>query len=156
MRETKVMTCPKGHTEERRWSERRGRWSRCPVCEAARGKAYRKANPDKRRATQKAYYEANKEFLKPPAANSETQLARLAQKKAYRDANREKVRARNKAYREANREKVRARKKAYCEANREKVSARKKAYYEANRERINAARREKQRLEKERRDNGEN
>ena len=57
-----------------------------------------------------------------------------AQKKAYREANREKVAEYQKAYREANREKVAERQKAYYEANREKVAAQKKAYYEANRE----------------------
>jgi hypothetical protein len=39
-----------------------------------------------------------------------------------------------KAWREANREKVEAYKKAWCEANREKLEAYKKAWYKANRE----------------------
>ena len=65
-----------------------------------------------------------------------------AQKKAYREANREKVAAQQKAYREANREKVAAQQKAYYEANREKVAAQQKAYREANREKYNAYMRE--------------
>ena len=75
-----------------------------------------------------------------------------AQKKAYREANREKVAAQKKAWYEANREKVAAQKKAYREANREKVAAQKKAWYEANREKYNAYMREymrKRREEKE-------
>ena len=64
-----------------------------------------------------------------------------AQKKAYREANREKVAEYQKAYYEANREKVAEYQKAYREANREKLAAQKKAYYEANREKINERRR---------------
>ena len=58
--------------------------------------------------------------------------------KAYREANREKLKARKKAYRESNPEKIKALSKAWYEANREKIKARKKAYREANREEINA------------------
>ena len=50
-------------------------------------------------------------------------------RKAYREANKEKIKAYRKAYYEANKEK----KKAYREANKEK----KKAYREANKEKIN-------------------
>ena len=72
-----------------------------------------------------------------------------AQRKAYREANREKVAAQRKAYREANREKVAAQRKAYYEANREKVAAQQKAYREANREKYNAYMREYRRKNKE-------
>ena len=48
----------------------------------------------------------------------------------------QKVAAQRKAYREANREKVAAQQKAYREANREKVAEYQKAYYEANREQL--------------------
>ena len=57
----------------------------------------------------------------------------------------QKVAAQKKAYREANREKVAAQQKAYREANREKIAAQKKAYREANREKINEKRRRKYR-----------
>ena len=53
-----------------------------------------------------------------------------------------KVAAQKKAYREANREKVAAQQKAWYEANREKVAAQKKAYREANREKYNTYMRE--------------
>ena len=65
-----------------------------------------------------------------------------AQKKAWYEANREKVSAQKKAWYEANREKVSAQKKAWYEANREKVSAQQKAYREANRADYNAYMRE--------------
>ena len=50
--------------------------------------------------------------------------------------------AQKKAWYEANREKVSAQKKAWYEANREKVSAQQKAYREANRADYNAYMRE--------------
>ena len=56
----------------------------------------------------------------------------LASYKAYKEANREKIKASSKAYREANREKIKAR----YEANREKIKVKGKAYREANREKI--------------------
>lgn len=56
-----------------------------------------------------------------------------------------KLAAKKKAYREANREKVAEYQKAYREANREKLAEYQKAYYEANREKINEKRRRKYR-----------
>ncbi len=82
------------------------------------------------------YIEASKRDKELRSTPKSKKLA--AQKKAYREANREKVAAQQKAYREANREKVAAQQKAYREANREKVAAQKKAYYEANREKVAA------------------
>ena len=58
-----------------------------------------------------------------------------------KDVAAQKLAAQKKAYREANREKVAEYQKAYREANREKLAAQKKAYYEANREKINERRR---------------
>ena len=46
-----------------------------------------------------------------------------------------------KAYYEANRDKIAAAQKAYYEANRDKVAAAQKAYYEANRDKLAAAQR---------------
>ena len=64
--------------------------------------------------------------------------ARRAYKKAYYQANKEKI----KAYREANREKIKAWRKAYREANKERILAKEKAYSRAyrkgNREKVNA------------------
>ena len=57
-----------------------------------------------------------------------------ANHKAWREANREKLRANTKKYSDTNPEKV----KAYREANREKVKASTKAYYEANAEKLKA------------------
>ena len=71
---------------------------------------------------------------------------RKAYKKAYYEANREKVLERKKAYHEAVKQlsdddEIKLNKKAYKKAYN-------KAYHEANRERINAARREKRAKEK--------
>ena len=57
-----------------------------------------------------------------------------AQKRAYREANREKVAAYQRAYREANREKVAAQKRAYREANREKYNAYMREYMRRKKE----------------------
>ena len=56
--------------------------------------------------------------------------------KAYREANREKIRIKAKVYRGANKEKIIARSKAYYETNTEKIIARSKAYYETNTEEV--------------------
>jgi len=80
-------------------------------------------DPEKKRACNRAYYQANREKL-------------LASKRAYREANREKIRARKRARYEANREKVLAYGRAYRKANLEKVHAYERARYEANREKV--------------------
>ena len=56
-----------------------------------------------------------------------------AQKRAWYEANRDKVAAQQRAYREANRDKVAAQQRAYREANRDKVAAQQRAYREVNR-----------------------
>jgi len=81
-------------------------------------------------ARKKAYYEANREKV-------------AAYMKAYREENRDKIAAYMKAYREENRDKIAARKKAYQEANRDKIAAQQKAYREANRDKINQRKRER-------------
>ena len=54
---------------------------------------------------------------------------RKAQKKAWRDANKESIAIRNKTYRKANKESISIKKKAYYEANRESILVKKNAYY---------------------------
>ena len=88
-------------------------------------KAYRESNADKVKAGKKAHYEANADKIK-------------AKKKAYYEANTDKVKAYQKTYREKNKEKIAARDKAYREKNKEKIAAEKKAYYEANADKIKA------------------
>ena len=68
--------------------------------------------------------EIERELLFP---KSWSERRRAAQKKAYREQNREKLAAQQKAYYEQNREKVAAQQKAYREQNREKLAARQKA-----------------------------
>ncbi len=77
--------------------------------------------PEESRAYYKAYREANMEKV-------------LAREKAYREANKEKIKARKKAYYEANKKKKKVSDKAYREANKEKIKALQKAYREANKE----------------------
>lgn len=74
-----------------------------------------------RAAYAKAYYEANKEAL-------------IARDKAYREANREKIAARKKTYREANKKERAAYQRAWYEANKEARKSYNKAYREANKE----------------------
>ena len=80
---------------------------------------------EKKKARDKAYYQANKENKK-------------AYKEAYYQANKEKIAAKKKAYREANKEKIAAKRKVYYEANKERSAAKSKAYQEANKEKIAA------------------
>jgi len=80
---------------------------------------------EERKARRRAWCEANKEKI---AAYQK------AYREAYREANKEKVAASQKAYCEANPEKVKAHQKAYREANKEKVAASQKAWTEANKE----------------------
>ena len=54
--------------------------------------------------------------------------------KAYHEASKEILKAKNKAYYEGNREKIKAKRKAYYEVNKEIVKAKNKAYYEANKQ----------------------
>ena len=94
-------------------------------------------------AYKKAYYQANKEKV---AAKSkvyrEANKEKVAAKsKVYREANKEKIAAKDKAYRKANKEKIAARIKVWREANKEKILAKEKAYRKANREKLNARRR---------------
>lgn len=76
----------------------------------------------------KAYRERNRERLK-------------AYRKAYTEKNREALRAYANAYNEAHREKVKAQLRARYANNRAKVCASQKAYREKNRERVKACQR---------------
>jgi len=90
------------------------------------------ANPEDEKAYNKAYREKNKEKIK---------AYKKTWNKAYHEKNKEKLRAKNKAYREKNREELNVKKKAwskaYYEKNKEKINARNKAYREKNREELN-------------------
>ena len=77
----------------------------------------------------------DKDIINPKTAK---QKAAAARRKAYREANKDKVAARRKAYCKANKDKVAAQQKAYREANKDKVAARQKAWYEANKDKVAA------------------
>jgi len=59
-------------------------------------------------------------------------------RKAWREANKEKIAAQTKAYKEANKDKVKAHYKARYEANKKKVAAQYKEWSEANKGRLTA------------------
>jgi hypothetical protein len=103
-------------------------------------KAWSKANKERKAATNKALYEAKKEYRK--AYNSEWYYSnkekKLATVKAYQKANKEKVRAWQQAYYLANKESRTTTIKAYQKANKEKIAATKRAYREANADKVNA------------------
>ena len=78
------------------------------------------------REYKRRYREANKERI-------------LAREKAYREANKERVAIKNKKYREANKDKIKAIQKTYREANRKKESARQRDWERANIKAIGAS-----------------
>lgn len=82
---------------------------------------------EKRKAVQKAYREANKEYF-------------IARGKAYRAANKERIAQKEKAWREANAEHVKQREKNYREKDETKAlyKATKRLYYLKNTEDIKA------------------
>ena len=82
---------------------------------------YRANNKDKKKVTDKNYYEANKDII-------------LAKHKEYRDEHKEELAEQKKVYRQLNDEKIKACKKEYHQANAEKICAKTRAYYAANRE----------------------
>ena len=133
-------------------SGRHGNANRCEPCvkekrkarAAARARAYRAANPEKARASDRAWYAANLEKKRAVArasmrarreANPEKALALalawytanhgkvLAQRRVRRASNHEKVLEQERAWREANPEKMRAYTLARRVANPEKIRA---------------------------------
>ena len=63
-------------------------------------------------------------------------LTAMEKRKAYEEANKDKIQAQKKAYNEANKEYIQARNKAYREANKDKIQERMKAYNETRKEQI--------------------
>ena len=90
----------------------------------ASDKKYYEANKEKLKAKMKAYYEANKEKIK-------------ADSRTWQEANKENRKAYLKAYNEANRERMNAEKKAWAKANKEKRKAIQKTWRESNKEKVN-------------------
>lgn len=90
------------------------------------------------KSCRKAFYEANKDkILAKQRAYWETNKEKLVvRKKAYWEANKKKLAESKKAFYKANRKKILDRTKAYQEANKEKAAAYKKDWYQANKEKI--------------------
>ena len=100
-------------------------------------KAYYQANKEKCKAYKKAYYQENKEKinLRQKAYDKAHKEEKKASCKSYYQANKEK----KKAYQEANKEKISAGQKAHYQANKEKFKAKAKAYYQENKEKTIAS-----------------
>lgn len=90
----------------------------------------------------KAYREANRELMRAQAKEHYERNAEKvrAKAKAYREANRETVRATKKDHYERNAPRERARAKTYLENNRDKMRAYKKAYRETSADKVRAYR----------------
>jgi len=76
--------------------------------ESKRSIAWAKANPEKVKASRKAFYQRHKDRIK-------------AEQKKYRDANKEKTRQRNKEYREEHKEELNKKSKQWYQDNIEHV-----------------------------------
>jgi hypothetical protein len=99
-------------------------------------------DPEKKKATEKAYRERNRERVAAVAKAwyERNREQALAVRKAWRERNREQKAAADKAWRERNRERKAAVAKAWAERNRERKAETDKAWRELNRERAAAVR----------------
>jgi hypothetical protein len=77
----------------------------------------------------RAYRERNRERLR-------------AQQRRYREQNRERIRVRQREHYDSNREQILAQQREYYDSNREQILGRRREYYDSNRERLRARRRE--------------
>lgn len=84
----------------------------------------------RRKAYKKAYREANKDKLKIKQKNYDE--ANKDKRKVYLEVNKEKIKLQRKSYRKANKEKIKLQTKTWCESNKEKL----RVYREANKEKI--------------------
>jgi 5-methylcytosine-specific restriction endonuclease McrA len=112
--------------------------SHCKSCIKAKAMATYAADTESAHAKSKAWYEANRdsEVLKrrDRRANMtpEQRATESAEKAAYAEANRDRIRARRAAYRAANRERLNAKNREWFEANREYSRSKAKAAYWAD------------------------
>ena len=97
----------------------------CPECKKASNKAWYETNKEQEKAYMKAYHAANLEHHK-------------ANHKAYYNSHKEQCRTRAKAGKEANKEQVKANHKAYYNSHKEQVKANMKVYKKANPAKMNA------------------
>jgi hypothetical protein len=95
---------------------------------------------EKDRARGKAYRQNNKEEIKARKADEyQRHKARYqAAGKAWRETNKDMKRAMDKVYYEKNKEHILEQQRAYYEANKEQINARNKAYWQKNKEHLDA------------------
>jgi 5-methylcytosine-specific restriction endonuclease McrA len=115
----------------------------CKDCQAADGKAYRAANPERCLANNRAWAAANPEKCRASEKKYRDthQGAQLARQQAWREANSEEVAVYHAAYKVTNAEKVAASDRAYRAANPGRGTLRNRAWNEANPEKAAASRR---------------
>ena len=101
-------------------------------------KTYVEANREAVDARKKAYRDANRTTLnaKQKMYDEANKEAVAAAKKKCYEARKEEILASSKVYREANKEAIAAQKKAFAKANKEALTAYQHEYYEANKARI--------------------
>jgi hypothetical protein len=102
----------------------------CKICDAARAKAWRARNPERKAASDKAYCKKNK-----------AQVA--ARHKIYIKQNKQHLAALQKVYREQNKANLAAAEKAWRNQNKERVAKNRSDYHKQNKERISAYRAQK-------------
>jgi 5-methylcytosine-specific restriction endonuclease McrA len=130
--------CAKCGGEKRRRGEGKG-W-RCDACERKRCAAWRRENPEKQRACNKAWRAANGEVVKEKMRryrelNREVLLEKGRERaRRYRREHGEEINARNRSWIARNAEARRRAQARYREENREKVAAGKKRAVAANRQ----------------------
>lgn len=97
----------------------------CKVCASSRNSAYRAANKDRLRQSDKAYRERNREALrvrrKANATPEKREKARL-RKLAWREKNREKVRKQMAAWKQANASRFNEKVQTYRDGRKEKMA----------------------------------
>ena len=91
---------------------------------------------DKRRLTDKAYYEANKEIInsKNKAYRELNKISRTAKARVYNEENKVHIAERSKAYSEANKEKILAYGKLYRASNKVLLASKYSAYLKTHKE----------------------
>lgn len=141
--------CKHGHVAPRLIA---GKYCYCYVCKKQNhDKWHRKVfgpprilkTAEQKAEQRRAYYQANREKIKAYRLANKERIK--AQRQRHYEANKEKINSRNKAFRDANKDRISATEKAYYERNREEILAQRREYRLKNREKINQQARERYR-----------
>ena len=123
--------------------ERDFRWTNDELAASRRRDAdillSRKSKRDRSIAEKRrAYREANKDRIaEKHRAYYEANKDSIAEKqRAYLEANKDSIAEKQRAYREANKDRIAEKRRAYYEANKSSIAEKQRAYYEANKDSI--------------------